>query len=163
MNLPPPEPGEEVAHLATPFAVLRIKVMGDALTAIDFLPLDAVPLSPPRGLAARRVAAEVNAYLHDPTHHFGLRLAPAGTPFQQKVWNALTGIAAGRTISYGELAGMLASSPRAVGQACARNPIPVVIPCHRVLGGKGLGGFMGSAAASPIKRWLLEHERGSDR
>jgi methylated-DNA-[protein]-cysteine S-methyltransferase len=77
------------------------------------------------------------------------------------VWQALRRIPGGSTQSYGELARQLHTAPRAVGQACGANPIPVIIPCHRVLARNGLGGFMSSAGGDSlaIKRWLLEHER----
>jgi methylated-DNA-[protein]-cysteine S-methyltransferase len=86
----------------------------------------------------------------------------AGTPFQRRVWHALRRIPSGCTRSYGELARELGSSARAVGGACRRNPIPIVVPCHRVIAaGGGAGGFMGqrSGDALAIKTWLLDHER----
>lgn len=88
-----------------------------------------------------------------------LRVDPAGTPFQQKVWAALREIAPGRTTAYHELARRVRSpgAARAVGAACGANPIWIVIPCHRVVAaGGGLGGYGGGLAR---KRWLLEHER----
>ena len=84
-----------------------------------------------------------------------------GTPFQRRVWQALRGIPSGSTCSYGELAHELGSSARAVGGACRRNPIPIVVPCHRVAAAAGgVGGFMGQrdGEALTIKQWLLDHE-----
>jgi methylated-DNA-[protein]-cysteine S-methyltransferase len=86
----------------------------------------------------------------------GLRLAPKGTPFQQSVWAALQRIPAGETRSYGDLARELHSSARAVGGANGRNPIAVIIPCHRVIAADGtLGGYSGGLDK---KRFLLSHE-----
>jgi methylated-DNA-[protein]-cysteine S-methyltransferase len=114
---------------------------------------------------AREVCAQLQAYLADPDFRFDLPLRPHGTPYRHRVWQALLEIPSGRTESYGELAQRLDSAPRAVGQACGANPIPIIIPCHRVLARNGLGGFMNHAAGKPlqIKRWLLEHEHAQFR
>jgi methylated-DNA-[protein]-cysteine S-methyltransferase len=90
---------------------------------------------------------------------FDLPLRPHGTAFQQRVWDALRTIPIGQTRSYGELAKLLGSSARAIGQANGCNPIPILIPCHRVLAAAGaLGGYSGGDGPS-TKLWLLEHER----
>ncbi len=148
------------AKLYTPFSVLGIRCARDALTGIDFLPLDERTKAP-EGLFAALVCEELMRYLDDPAHVFSIPIDPAGTPHQKKVWQALLGIPCGQTRSYGEIAAELASGAQAVGQACGANPIPVIIPCHRVLGKAGLGGFMKHAGGAPldIKRWLLAHER----
>jgi methylated-DNA-[protein]-cysteine S-methyltransferase len=103
----------------------------------------------------------LRAYLRDARFHFDLPLAPAPTAFQARVRRGMLRIPAGRTLTYGELARRLASSARAVGGACRGNPLPVVVPCHRVVGANGPGGFMGcvDGAELGVKRWLLEHER----
>lgn len=149
------------ARLATPFGVLGIVTDGAALTAIDFLPAGTPELAPQDALAAK-VCAQLQAYLADPAFAFDLPLAPAGTPFRSQVWQALRRIPSGKTLSYGELARQLHSAPRAIGQACGANPIPILIPCHRVLARNGLGGFMNSVGdgSLSIKRWLLQHESG---
>lgn len=84
----------------------------------------------------------------------------SGTPFQQRVWQELIRIPPGETRSYGELAEKLRSSARAVAGACRRNPISLLVPCHRVVAKNGLGGFMGKTdgPALAIKQWLLQHE-----
>jgi methylated-DNA-[protein]-cysteine S-methyltransferase len=90
---------------------------------------------------------------------FDLPLAPAGTPFQQAVWRALVRIPLGETRAYGEVAAALGLrwGARAVGTANARNPVAIVVPCHRVIGADGsLAGYAGGVGT---KRWLLEHER----
>ncbi|CEG58088.1 methylated-DNA--[protein]-cysteine S-methyltransferase [Legionella fallonii] len=101
---------------------------------------------------------ELDSYLADPHHRFQLPLKPQGSVYQQKVWNALLVIPVGRTLTYGELALKLQSSPRAVGQACKRNPLVLFIPCHRVVGKNDLGGYMGSPQALTYKESLLAHE-----
>jgi methylated-DNA-[protein]-cysteine S-methyltransferase len=82
------------------------------------------------------------------------------TPFQKRVWRALLTIPRGTTLTYGELAKKLNSSPRAIGQACRANPIPFLIPCHRVVGAKDKGGYFGKRTGSKmaLKSWLLEQE-----
>lgn len=148
------------AKFPAPFAVLGIKTDGTALTALDFLP-PGTPVMEPQDVVSRQVCAQLQAYLADPLFSFDLPLALHGTAFQSRVWQALRQISSGSTQSYGELAKQLHSAPRAVGQACGANPIPVIIPCHRVLARHGLGGFMNSVGGDPlaIKRWLLQHER----
>ncbi len=90
---------------------------------------------------------------------FDLPLNPSGSDFQRRVWTALRQIPPGETRSYGELARQLGSSARAIGQANGRNPIPILIPCHRVVASGGLlGGYSGGDGAG-TKRWLLDHER----
>lgn len=102
---------------------------------------------------------QLGAYFDGRRTAFDLELAPRGTPFQMEVWRALTQIPAGRTISYGELARRIGrpAASRAVGAANGANPLPIVVPCHRVIGANGtLTGFGGGL---DTKRWLLALER----
>jgi methylated-DNA-[protein]-cysteine S-methyltransferase len=87
-------------------------------------------------------------------------VAPAGTPFQCRVWQALRDIPPGTTRTYGELARDLGTSPRAIGGACRANPCLIAVPCHRVVARDGLGGFAGERGGKrlAVKRWLLRHE-----
>ena len=106
-----------------------------------------------------RVLEQLRAYFTGELQAFDLTLAAQGTPFRHKVWDELARIPYGETISYGELARRIRqpSASRAVGLANGANPIPIVVPCHRVIGANGqLTGFGGGL---PAKRWLLEHER----
>ena len=96
---------------------------------------------------AQKVCEQLAAYFADPDFHFDLPLQPGGTAHQNKVWQAMCAIPRGKTRSYGDVATQLGSSPRAVGQACGANPIPIIIPCHRVVGKAGMGGFMHHDAA----------------
>lgn len=106
----------------------------------------------------RQVVRELREYFAGERRDFTLPLAPSGTEFQQGVWAALRRIPFGDTRSYADLAREVGvpKGPRAVGQANGRNPIPVIVPCHRVLasGGK-LGGY---SSGLEVKRWLLRHE-----
>jgi methylated-DNA-[protein]-cysteine S-methyltransferase len=148
------------ARFAAPFGTLGIRCVEDALTGIDFLASDAwlqEPVSP----CAQQVCQQLAAYFADPDYHFTLPLKLGGTPHQNRVWQAMCAIPRGQTRQYGELARQLASSARAVGQACGANPIPIVIPCHRVVSKAGMGGFAHhrDGYALDIKRWLLAHEQ----
>ncbi len=106
-----------------------------------------------------RAVAQIQDYFDDPRAGFDLPFAPHGTAFQKRVWDALRDIPAGETRSYGELARSLGSAARAIGQANGANPIPILIPCHRVLAAGGaLGGYSGGDGPS-TKLWLLNHER----
>jgi methylated-DNA-[protein]-cysteine S-methyltransferase len=104
------------------------------------------------------IRAELSAYFTNPHHHFQLPLKPQVSTYQQHVLNALLVIPVGRTLTYGELALKLQSSPRAIGQACKRNPLALFIPCHRVVGKTNIGGFMGNPDAIHYKKALLAHE-----
>jgi len=107
-----------------------------------------------------RVIWQIEAYLEDPSRDFDLELRLEGSPFQQRVWRELRTIPPGETLTYGELAARLGSGARAVGGACRANPCPLVVPCHRVVASRGLGGFAGETSGRKlaIKRWLLHHE-----
>lgn len=137
-----------------------IRAPAAVVEQIAYLAPEAPARSPASALAERTVR-QLERYRDDPDFVFDLPLAPAGTPFQQRVWQAMRAIPRGRTLRYGELAAVLGSSPRAVGQACGANRLPLVIPCHRVVAGRGLGGFAHHAAGFhvEVKRWLLKHER----
>lgn len=148
------------AILNAPFGALGVAVQHERLCGLTFLPAG-TPRMHPGTPFLRRVEEELEAYYTDPAHVFGLPLAPTGTPFRQRVWAALTAIPPGGVITYGELARRVDSAPRAVGQAVGDNPIPIIIPCHRIVSADGrLGGFNHSRTgfSLDIKRWLLTHE-----
>jgi methylated-DNA-[protein]-cysteine S-methyltransferase len=148
------------AILTAPFGKLGIRCTDEEVLGIEFLPTNTGALVP-RNALAKKVCAQLEAYLADACFQFDLPLKLNGTEHQRKVWQAMQSISCGQTLSYGVLASRIGSSAQAVGQACGNNPIPVVIPCHRVVGKTGLGGFMQHAEGESldIKRWLLAHER----
>jgi len=147
------------AKIETPFALLGIRASGDRVEQIVFLRADGKTLAPQNRLS-QRACAQIERYLEDPEYSFDLPIASQGTPFQRRVWRKIAAIGPGRTRSYGEIARELGSSPRAVGQACGANPVPLVVPCHRVLAAGGLGGFAHHEGGFhlSVKRWLLAHE-----
>lgn len=131
-----------MAHLSlhTPLGPLTLFADGGALIAVEWGWVPAAGTSPV--LAAAR--EQLEAYFDGARTAFSLPLAPAATPFQERVRAALLAIPYGTVRTYGALAKALGSAPRAVGQACARNPLPILVPCHRVLAaGGGLGGYSG--------------------
>jgi methylated-DNA-[protein]-cysteine S-methyltransferase len=116
------------------------------------------PLDP----AAEQAAAQVTRYFEDADFRFELPLLEAGSEFQRRVWELIGAIPRGSVRTYGQLAKLLESHPRAVGQACGANWFPLVIPCHRVTAAGGLGGFSNTDDENgfhlSVKRWLLRHE-----
>jgi methylated-DNA-[protein]-cysteine S-methyltransferase len=152
---------------SSPLGPLSLVGTGDALTAI-WLPSERDGLDPdPSWIEQAAPFAEavrqLDAYFAGTLRRFDLRLAPAGTPFQQRVWQALVEIPYGETISYAELARRIGqpAAVRAVGAANGRNPLAIVVPCHRVIGSDGrLVGYGGGLA---VKATLLDLERGTRR
>jgi methylated-DNA-[protein]-cysteine S-methyltransferase len=147
------------AILAMPIGALGIRVEDRCLKSIDLLPAQR---STP-GTADEATAGIVEAlegYLRDPKAPCYIVSRLEGTPFQRRVWQRLMQIPPGETQTYGQLAQELDSSPRAIGNACRANPCPLVVPCHRVVGKQGLGGFAGKTSGPKLqlKRWLLTHE-----
>ena len=128
--------------------------------ALDYLK-PCAEIAPTNALAAEAVR-QLRAYLADADFDFSLPLRPSGTAFQRRVWNEIAAIPKRETRSYGEVAKALHNAPRAVGQACGANPVPLVVPCHRVIAAGGaLGGFARNRGdfMLDVKRWLLAHER----
>jgi methylated-DNA-[protein]-cysteine S-methyltransferase len=152
------------ACLKAPFAVLGVRCTEDALVGIDFLPLGMRTQQPSNALA-EHVCAVLMQYLRNRRCQFDLPLLPSGTPFQRHVWTAMQNIPPGQVVTYAELARWVDSGARAVANACGANPIPIIIPCHRVVAAHGLGGFMQGYKSSSlaIKQWLIEHEREPSR
>ena len=150
------------ACLKAPFGALGISTDGTHVTGIRFLSPSHAARAPRKNTIAFLACVQIQAYLENPRFEFDLPLRLAGTHHQLGVWEAMQRIPAGSLRTYGELARELRSSARAVGGACGANPIPVVVPCHRVVAANGgIGGFMGARDDGfelSIKRWLLGHE-----
>jgi methylated-DNA-[protein]-cysteine S-methyltransferase len=147
------------AKLETPFAVLGIRTVGELLTDVEYLPRGVAPLAPLNKLA-ERACRQIERYVDDPQFRFDLPFDYRGTDFQCRVWREISKISSGKTNTYKDIALRIRNAPRAVGGACGKNRLPLLIPCHRVLGSNGIGGFMHARGGEPIqiKRWLLAHE-----
>lgn len=147
--------------VATPFGVLLVRAEDDEVTGIAWLEGKAPERAPARQ-SDTRVLARARAWLDD---YFAGRfrsvdfpLRAEGTHFQRRVWDAIAAVPRGATASYGDIARVTKSGPRAVGGACGANPICVVVPCHRVLAAGGrIGGYSGGRGLD-TKILLLRHE-----
>ncbi|MCE2760033.1 MAG: methylated-DNA--[protein]-cysteine S-methyltransferase [Acetobacteraceae bacterium] len=140
--------------LHTPLGEVTISEDGGAIVALDWgrgRDQEATPL-------LRQARDQLQEYFDGKRLRFDLPLAPEGSAFQKRVWAALCDIPAGETRSYADVARVLGSAPRAVGGANGANPIPLFIPCHRVIAADGsLGGYSGGDGPA-TKRYLLDHE-----
>lgn len=147
------------AVVPLPCAAVGIRVRGDAISEICFLPAD-TPLRRPTDTVAVRASEQVLAYVEDPAFPIDLPLTVEGSGFQRRVWQAICRIPSGSTRTYGDIAAELGSTARAVGQACGDNRLPLAIPCHRVVAAHGMGGFAHRTDDTmlSVKRWLLAHE-----
>jgi methylated-DNA-[protein]-cysteine S-methyltransferase len=151
---------QHYATLPSPIGKLHITTNATQLTHINFANID-TPIQLPNTTLLQQVAEQLEAYFTDATFQFDLPLhLSTYTTLQQKIWRALQTIPLGSTQSYGTLAEKLHTSARVVGNACRANPLPIVIPCHRITAKHHLGGYAGDTAGSLLqtKRYLLQHE-----
>jgi len=166
------------AKLIAPFGAVGITHDDKAVTGIYLLLPSAagktghVAIPPKINSLAHLACVQLMAYFDNPRYVFDLPIRLFGSKHQLDVWQAMRDIPAGKTHTYGEIATIVGSSPRAVGTACGKNPLPIVVPCHRIVAANGLGGFMGVKGKGgdskdanltnhplALKRWLLNHER----
>ena len=142
----------------TPLASITIASNGEAITGVAFGAKEFPGKNKPSKLT-NDAANEIQEYLAGKRRNFTVSVAPEGTPFQQEVWEALTHVPFGQTVTYGELAEMVGrpTAARAVGGANNKNPIPLIIPCHRVIGANG--NLVGYAYGLRLKQFLLDLER----
>lgn len=154
---------EGLLRVDSPIGRLELTSTGTALSTLTIekngsLPLDAVPERSNRVLA--RAARQLDEYFAGRRRSFSVSLAARGTAFQHAIWDQLSALEWGEVTTYGEL-GLgtgRATAGRAVGGAIGANPIPIIVPCHRVLGSDGrVTGYSGGQGI-PTKLWLLEHE-----
>jgi len=149
------------AIIDSPCGMLGILDDGKVLLALNFL-YDKAETRPPQTRFAEQVITQLREFFADPEFQFSLPLVASATPFQLQARKALLSIPVGQTMSYGSVAKSIASSARAIAGACRRNPVPIIVPCHRVVAANGMGGFSGATQGRPLatKQWLLEHECG---
>ncbi len=148
----------------SPVGYLGVRFSGTDLLALDFIGKnisDEIIITNKNKDMSRLLKVKLDAYFKNPQDIRQPDTVLGGTEFQRKVWQVLSSIMPGETRTYGDIARQLKSSPRAVGNACRRNPVPIFIPCHRVISASGRGGFMGHTSGEPlaIKDWLLAHEK----
>lgn len=148
-----------------PFGAMGIRIEGGMLRELVFLP-EGNALKAPGDKLSEKTARQLERYYADPDFVFDLPLMELGTPFQRKVWQAISAIPRGEVLTYGQIAKHLRTAAIAVGQACGANWYPLIIPCHRVTGSGGIGGFSNHDDLTGfhlgVKRWLLAHEGATD-
>jgi len=159
-----------ITTFSTPFGPFSAALTSNgAVVATAFGDVGALRGRLPRSIAVdfredakltAEVRRQVQEYGDGRRREFALALAPLGTDFQIRVWRELAAVPYGTTCSYAELAGKIGSGPRAVGHANARNPICLILPCHRVVGASGA--LTGFAFGVALKEQLLAHERRAD-
>lgn len=144
-----------IATLETQFGRWGVEVVDDVITRLIW---NAEPVGDMTPLLTEAIN-QLDAYIHGQLIEFSLPLARANSDFQQQVQDAMLAIPFGETRTYGDIATALNAPAQAVGQACGANPIPIIIPCHRVLAKSGIGGFSGWGGVEG-KIALLKHESG---
>lgn len=142
--------------VGSPLGGLQLTALNDALTHLDWTDS---PVNPPANTPLLVAAKDqLDAYFSKTLRDFNIACLPAGDPFERAVWAAMCDIPYGATATYGDLAAIVGKPARAVGGACGRNPIPIIIPCHRVVGAGGrMVGYSGKGGVE-TKQWLLQHE-----
>ena len=157
--------GDEVVYtyMKSPTGTILLARIEAGLTRINFQegtkPIEPGPMWRRQDAPLLEAIDQLRAYFEGEIQSFELPLAPEGTSFQQRVWKALQAIPCGETLTYGEIARRIGrpTASRAVGAANGQNPLPIVIPCHRVIGANGK--LTGYAGGLTIKKTLLDHEQ----
>lgn len=148
-------------YFDSPIGGLAVRFEGSAVSELSFLYESTYEYNGESQTASMRaLSTQLQRYFSSAANAFSTPVLLQGTEFQLRVWHALQKIPVGDVQTYGQLAAQLNSSARAVGNACRHNPVPIIVPCHRVVSASGIGGFAGSVDGAEIrtKRWLLRHE-----
>ena len=147
----------EKTYIKTPIGVLLIEGTSEGIASILFTK-ETVSISEIIPSVLKKAVQQLNEYFNKERTEFSLQLAPKGTEFQQKVWKELQTIPFGKTTSYQQMANQLGDPKviRAAASANGKNPISIVIPCHRIIGSDG--SLTGYAGGLHRKKWLLAHE-----
>jgi methylated-DNA-[protein]-cysteine S-methyltransferase len=145
------------AIIATPIGTIRLTSDGSFLTSVS-ITRDS-PIREPSVAVLEQAKTEMNQWLAGERTGFSVPLAPSASARSQILRDAIAAINYGETLSYGALARKIGSGARAIGQACARNPFPIIIPCHRVLAAQGKLGAYSGGEGPVTKLWLLDFER----
>jgi methylated-DNA-[protein]-cysteine S-methyltransferase len=148
----------EIAYYNSPLGILKISADEKGIKEIDFVKKGIKSTQNSSSEIIDQCIRQLDEYFQGKRETFELKLNPKGTEFQKRVWKELWEIPYGKTLSYGDIARRIKNQEavRAVGQAIGRNPISIIIPCHRVIGGNG--SLTGFASGLWRKEWLLKHE-----
>ena len=147
--------------IASPVGAIAISASEETIVSIDWLGDSAGP-EPSSHPLLEEAAAQLTAYFDGKLTDFDLPLEPKSTKRGNELRDAIIAVPYGETASYGEVARKASSGPRAIGQACQRNPLPIVVPCHRVIAAGGKIGYYSGGDGIPTKRYLLNHESKED-
>ena len=147
-------------YLSTPFGGIRVRASDNEILEVIFSK-EAARDNFPEDSIVSNFFKQIKVYFADPKSTFSIDYRANGTSFRERVWHEISLIPSGSTRTYGQIANKLGSSARAVGMACGDNPVPLLIPCHRVVAKSGIGGFNHSIGhfEKSVKLWLLNHER----
>ncbi len=146
-------------HFQSPIGILKIITNDHYLLGLDFVNNDVQDIAPPSSTIAQACIQQLGEYFNHTRQSFDIPLSTKGTSFQKSAWKVLQSIPYGQTTSYGEQANKVGNTKavRAIGHANSKNPIAIIIPCHRVIGKNGkLTGYAGKLWR---KEWLLKHEQ----
>lgn len=153
-----PSPQDFDVMIIAPFGAVGVKTQSDYVVGIQLFPTRQKTREV-MSAYAQNVSHQIAQYFMQADTRFDILYATSGTPFQKRVWEAISAIPVGGVLTYTELAEKVGSGPRAVANACGANQLPLIIPCHRVVAKNGLGGFMQRVEGGlTIKKWLLAHE-----
>jgi methylated-DNA-[protein]-cysteine S-methyltransferase len=147
-----------IIYVESPVGRLALEADGDTLTSVRWTSATEPSKDERAPPVLREARRQLDRYFERKLRRFDLPLAARGTPFQHSVWKMMSAIPFGETATYGGMAAALGSGPRAVGMACGRNPLPIVVPCHRVLASGGREGGFSGGQGLPTKRKLLALE-----
>jgi methylated-DNA-[protein]-cysteine S-methyltransferase len=147
----------QTARLATPIGDVVIEGDEHALSSIHIMPASDAPYGPISGAVAEAMR-QLSDYFAGERQTFDLPLAPATSPRGGALRNAIASVGYGETATYGQLARIHGSGNQAMGQACARNPFPIIIPCHRVTSANGGRENYSAGDGAATKAWLIAHE-----
>lgn len=153
------------AIIPSPLGALGLVIDNGALVKLDYLELPRsskkIKLKKASGSLAKKIVEELDRYFRNGKRKFSISLKLSGTLLENRIWQAMREIPAGQSITYGELAAKFDTGARVVGNICRKNPIPIIIPCHRVVAKNNIGGYCGNKKGYSIKNkeWLLELEK----
>lgn len=155
-----PKPNSSHHVFTCPLSKIKIEIADNALVRLSFVDDRIKSINPPHPLAAK-VKQQLVGYFSGKKHSFNFPMNLCGTLFQQQVWMELIKIPLGEVVTYGALAKKLKTSARAVGNACRKNPLPIIIPCHRVVAKNSIGGYSGKTTGKNIKtkKALLAYDK----
>jgi len=147
-----------ICYVDSPVGRLALEADHDAVTSVRWAGAGENSRDTSSSSVLKEAMRQLERYFARKLRRFDLPLAACGTDFQKSVWKMMGDIPYGETATYGGLAMALGSGPRAIGMACGRNPIPIIVPCHRVLGSGGKEGGFSGGQGLPTKRKLLALE-----